>query len=57
MDGHPDDKVLVHVQTDKKSGITTRVEREVHGDVMNVTMTVVQTSTVARVVYKRKKKT
>merc|ERR1712110_675314 len=40
-----DDKVLVNVQTDKKSSITSRVEREIHGDIMNVTMTVLQTST------------
>ena len=50
-------KVLVNMQTDKKSKITSRVEREIHGDIMNVTMTVLQTSTVAHAVFKRKKKT
>ena len=35
---------MVNVQTDKKSRITSRVEREIHGDIMNVTMTVLQTS-------------
>ncbi len=45
---------LVNVQTDKKTGVTSRIERSLHGDIMNVTM--YANNVVSFAVFKRAKK-